>query len=258
MDNEDFNDMSKEDLLAYIKKLREQRAFTYEDRTKLEMIDKAPFTFWASDKDCRIKLWGGKCFDVYGKTEEDVIGKDYIPLFVSKYESRKARVDCRDIIELGTPFNNIANDETHDGVKIVLQTNCFRFYDVETQEPLIAEIGVKTNSITKQKSKTNQAIILEKKVEKLFKTIDELQNRLEATHNNVKYNKLFSDLSILKTEHDLFEVKCNKWDSYVEYISEFESKIRNIESQIKVSPNSIDIKDTKSNNGIPDDLSDKI
>ena len=58
--------MSKEELLNHINEMKKKRAFTYEDQLKLSFIDSSPFTLWASDRNCKIKFWSGKCESLYG------------------------------------------------------------------------------------------------------------------------------------------------------------------------------------------------
>ena len=60
-----YDEMTKEELIQYIKECKEKRAFTYEDQMKLAFLDSSPFTLWASDRNCRIKLWMGQCEALY-------------------------------------------------------------------------------------------------------------------------------------------------------------------------------------------------
>ena len=39
-----YDEMTKEELIQYIKECKEKRAFTYEDRMKLAFLDSSPFT----------------------------------------------------------------------------------------------------------------------------------------------------------------------------------------------------------------------
>ena len=119
-----FNDMTREELLEYIESLKSKRAFTYEDRMKLTIIDSLPFTVWASDRNCIIRLWEGQCEPMYGYKKEDVLGKNYIDLFVAKDEQAAARRDQLEIIDKNATFHNIANDHGRFGNILRLITNC--------------------------------------------------------------------------------------------------------------------------------------
>lgn len=57
----DYDKLTKEELISLLRELESQRAFTYEDRMKLEILDQSPFTIWASDRDCKITFWDGQC-----------------------------------------------------------------------------------------------------------------------------------------------------------------------------------------------------
>lgn len=71
---------------------------------KLAFLDSSPFTLWASDRNCRIKLWMGQCEALYGYKSEDVLGKDFVDLFVAVDEQKAAREDQISIIDDGAVF----------------------------------------------------------------------------------------------------------------------------------------------------------
>jgi PAS domain-containing protein len=242
--------MNNCELIEIIERLRNQRAFTYEDRMKLAMLDNAPFTIWANDKERKIVLWEGKCANVYGYNKEVVIGKDFADLIVSDYEKRKARIDCRDIIDEGTRFNNIANDVTFDKIPIILQTNCFRMQDVDSDKWLSVEFGVLTNSIQIETENTEKAVEIEKKVEALIKEISTIKDEINQYSQDIipanrkkKLQKILNDLTALQTDHDTFENNCVKWKKYVEFINDFERQINTYKSDFQKIK---DIKTTQS------------
>ena len=49
-----YDEMTKEELIQYIKECKEKRAFTYEDQMKLAFLDSSPFTLWASDRNLEL------------------------------------------------------------------------------------------------------------------------------------------------------------------------------------------------------------
>lgn len=134
--------MSKDELINFIKEIEERRAFTYEDQMKLAFIDSSPFTLWASDRNCKIKFWSGKCERLYGYTKEEVIEKDFVDLFVASDEQKAAREDQISIIDDGAIFHNIANDVGKSGNTLRLLTNCWRLKDPKTGEFWNAEMGL--------------------------------------------------------------------------------------------------------------------
>lgn len=143
--------MSKEELIKYIQQLEKQRAFTYEDQLKLTILDKSPFTIWASDRNCIIRLWSGQCESMYGRKKEDVIGKDFVDLFVARDEQPAARRDQLEIIDNDKMFHNIANDQARNGNTLQLITNCFRIQDPQSGEYWNAEMGVSIDYYEEEK-----------------------------------------------------------------------------------------------------------
>jgi PAS domain S-box-containing protein len=138
----DYKRMTKEELIGMLQELESQRAFTYEDQMKLAILDESPFTLWASDRDCRIRLWEGKCEALYGYSRDFAIGRDYVSLFVAPDEQPAARRDQISIIDDGAIFHNIANDIARTGNTLQLVTNCFRIKDPRTGQYWNAEMGL--------------------------------------------------------------------------------------------------------------------
>jgi len=173
----DFESMTKKELIQYINKLINQRAFSYDDRMKLLIIDKAPFTLWACDKDFKIRLWACQCENMYGYSKEEAIGNNYLSMFVAADEQPASKTDCLDIIENGTPFYNcVAQDEGRKGKRSII-TNCFRVRDVETDEFLQAEIGLDISNLDSEKEKYDK-VIRESKL--LYQTKCELYEKVDA------------------------------------------------------------------------------
>ncbi len=138
----DLNKMSKEDLINYIEKLKEKRAFSEEDQFLLKILDESPFTIWASDRNCIIKFWKGQCESLYGYKKEQVLGKDFVDLFVAEDEKKAAREDQLKIIDSGEVFHNIANDVAKNGNTLRLLTNCWRMKAPKSDEYWNIEMGL--------------------------------------------------------------------------------------------------------------------
>lgn len=160
----DYDKLTREELMSLLRKLEKQRAFSYEDRMKLEILDQSPFTIWASDRDCRITFWAGQCESHYGYTREQAIGQDYVDLFVDEDEKVAARDDQLKIIDHGEVFHNIANDHGRDGNILHLITNCRRIRDIETGKFWNAEMGLIIDYIEDEKERLNQVITESRKV----------------------------------------------------------------------------------------------
>lgn len=160
----DYDKLTKEELIFLLRELESQRAFTYEDRMKLEILDQSPFTIWASDRDCKITFWDGQCEHLYGYTRDQAIGRDYVDLFVDVDEQAAARDDQLKIIDHGEVFHNIANDHGRDGNILHLITNCRRIHDIRTGEYWNAEMGLIIDYFEDEKERLNHVITESRKV----------------------------------------------------------------------------------------------
>ncbi len=157
-ENEDYQSWSINDLIEYIKELKQKRELTYEEKMKLTILDKSPFSIWASDRNCTIKLWEGKCESMYGYSKLEVLGKDYVDLFVATDEKNAARKDQLSIIDDGKVFHNIANDKGRNGNTLKLITYCSRIQDPKSGEYWNAEIGIPIDCYEEEKELLNQRI----------------------------------------------------------------------------------------------------
>lgn len=163
----DYEKLTKEELISLLNELEGQRAFTYEDRMKLEILDQSPFTIWASDRDCKITFWDGQCERLYGYTREQAMGRDFVDLFVAIDEKVAARDDQLKIIDHGKVFHNMANDHGKDGNILQLITICRRIRDIKTGEYWNAEMGLIIDYFEAEKEHLNQ-VIAESRKSKLF------------------------------------------------------------------------------------------
>lgn len=151
----DNSKKTREDLILELENLHQQitvlerrRTLTHEEELKLSIIDRAPFTMWASDRHFRIVLWSGKCEQVYGYRAHQVLGENYLELFIDEPERDASRKDCISIIDNDTMFKNfIAEDVANDGSPRYMLTNCFRIWDEEHQEWIQAELAVEIGDI---------------------------------------------------------------------------------------------------------------
>jgi len=156
--------MTKDELIAILKELENKRAFTYEDQMKLTILDNSPFTIWASDRNCKITLWEGQCEALYGYSREFALGKDYVSLFVAPDEQLAARRDQLSIIDYGTIFHNIANDQAKNGNTLQLVTNCFRIKDPRSGQFWNAEMGLIIDYLDQEKERLESILTESRKV----------------------------------------------------------------------------------------------
>ncbi len=155
----DFENMFAEDIIKFVNNssanqivellllIKEKRAIQWNDRAILQMVEKSPLTFWASDKSYQIVLWAGKCKDVYNR---DLFGKSF-PEIMSILERSDAMKDSISVIEakqdelapLLADFKNYyTKDMQGNQVKFSIVTNSMQLIDEDTGEKYYAEIGL--------------------------------------------------------------------------------------------------------------------
>ena len=248
-----FNDMTREELLEYIESLKYKRAFTYEDRMKLTIIDSLPFTVWASDRNCIIRLWEGQCEPMYGYKKEDVLGKNYIDLFVAKDEQAAARRDQLEIIDKNATFHNIANDHGRFGNILRLITNCCRIQDPDNGEYLNAEMGVSIAYYEEEKQKLEENIAEGRRIQSFIKQFcieqqqhkDQFQERCSSLWDAIRKGKT-SAASHRQIEQYQEKVKCVE-SGIVEAKQEFDTLLLKYKAQISDCVMYIDCEEIKRN-----------
>jgi PAS domain S-box-containing protein len=207
-----YDEMTREELIKYINDLEKRKVFTYEDELKLIILDKSPFTIWASDRDCRVTLWSGQCETIYGYNSEYVIGRDYIPLFVAPDEQRAARRDQLSIIDDAAVFHNIANDIGKNGNTLQLITNCFRIKDPRSGEYWNAEMGLIIDYIDQEKERLNLIVAESRKVksynDQFIERMQQYKVQFQARKKAIK-KAIFESQSkaISMGKHNTFKIK---------------------------------------------------
>lgn len=186
----DYDKMTKEELIKEINKLKKEKSISREDRLKLKILERIPFTMWACNRKFEIVLWtcGSACIYKYNK--KDVIGKNYLDLFVHEVEREQSKKDCIEIIDNDMIQDNfIATDCSRNGKRPMLATNCFRIWDEETQEYLQAEVALDITNLQEKISEYNECRVNWAKEigekEKTMKTFRaSLVNRLNEIHDD--------------------------------------------------------------------------
>ena len=174
LSDDDLENKSKEELIEVIKYIRENRAFSYKDQIKLQIIDNTNLSVWASDRDCIIKFWSNQCESLYGYSEEDAIGKDFVNLFVAENEKDAARKDQIDIIDNGTIFHNLANDQGKNDNVLHLITICNRIKDPKTGEYWNAELGLIIDYLDDERQRLENVINESKKKSYQINSLNEM------------------------------------------------------------------------------------
>jgi len=145
---------SEEELLTEVRLLQERVSYlekhslTREQKLKLAIVDRLPFTVWACDRNFRIVLWSGRSAEIYQAPPEKALGTNYLELFVDPPERAQSREDCLKIIDEDMVQNNfLAYDRAQDGSRRAMLTNCFRIFDEETKQYLQAEVSVEISDL---------------------------------------------------------------------------------------------------------------
>src|ERR1700694_5637647 len=120
----DDSNKTKDQLIEELEQLRtkfvalERSQLTHEQKIKLAIFDRVPFSIWACDRDFKIVLWNLGAEENYGCRSHDALGSDYSELFVDVVEQEQSRKDCRRTIDDNISFTNfIAYDHTRDGTR---------------------------------------------------------------------------------------------------------------------------------------------
>lgn len=221
--------MSKEELIQYIENLKKERAFSEEDRYLLKILDESPFTIWASDRDCIIRFWAGKCEYLYGYNKEMAVGEDFVKLFVANDEQKAAREDQLKIIDDGEIFHNIANDYGKSGNTLRLLTNCWRMKAPNSEEYWNVEMGLIVDFFDQEKRRLEEII----KESRLYKAritkFIEFQKLVRRQFNERKKN--FSNAIREGLKQAISENKC---DEYKEKTEPFKHTLNTLEEKINV------------------------
>ena len=186
----DYDKMTKEELIEEINKLKKEKSISREDRLKLKISERVPFTMWACDRNFKIVLWecGSEC--VYKYRKEDIIGENYLELFVHEYEREQSKKDCIEIIDHDLMQKNfIATDCSKNGTRPMLATNCFRIWDEETKEYLQAEVSLDISNLQEKINEYNKCMVdwareigEKEKTMKILRV--SLQTRLDEIHDD--------------------------------------------------------------------------
>ena len=174
--------MSKEQLIDTIKIIRNQRAFTYEDRMKLEIIDNSMnLALWACDENYVIKLWECDAAEIYRYTKEDlvnVISNRPLP-FISDDEIDQALEDYPKCIKDNNDGKGFPNCEAGDfqnkNGKLRIITNTFRVYDKDNDAFLAAEIGLDLTKLPDQDGVYKQSLENQKQRKQLKSNTENLE-----------------------------------------------------------------------------------
>ncbi|MEE6305707.1 PAS domain-containing protein [Plantactinospora veratri] len=122
------------------------------ERLVLELFNESHVAIWACDRDFQVVLWNRGAEEIYGFTSEEIIGRNYLDMFVDEAERDASLEDCRRIIDTGRRYKNLLAYDADAGGRVrYMLTNCFRITDRETGKRFQAEIGVEISDLELRK-----------------------------------------------------------------------------------------------------------
>lgn len=221
MENNDIYNFAKnatiEEIVSLLVLIKEKRAISWTDRLLLQMIDKSPLTFWASDRTYKVRLWEGKCESVY---KRQMLGKEF-PEFISRLERRQAMLDSINIInadtnELSQLLADFENYYTKDIVgnkaEVSLVTNSMQLIDEDSKEKFYAEIGLPIDLLEALKLHEARKKEFDKEIEDFEKKCSDCSSKA-----NKEKQDLLSKISVLNISRDekksLREICINKFST---------------------------------------------
>jgi PAS domain S-box-containing protein len=148
---------------------------------KLAIFDKLPMPVWACDRDCKIVFWNDGAARLYQYSSEEVLGKDFVNLFVNPPERDKARADCIEIIDQNKPWKNMADDIDKHGNTQKLVTHCFPIYDIAGHAGLQVEISYEAQDYDKLSTELAELHAASKR--QLDKARDRAEEALKDGHS---------------------------------------------------------------------------
>lgn len=173
------------DVRNYWKELIETPEGKKEALFALQFFTLIPLPLWTADCTGKIRHWNEWAEKAYSLKSEDVIGEDFIPLFVNEAEKAQARQDLADIIngKEGLVHFNMADDIDSRGNIVRVLTCCFAVYDERLSEVTQAEISFDINQLAQHQAELDKiqarhrerehrrAHFLEKERDYLLKTL---------------------------------------------------------------------------------------
>jgi len=202
---------TKSQLIEELKALRQQvaeleqrRAASREDRLKLAIVDRAPFTMWACNRNFEIVLWSANCEGIYGHCVADAIGQNYLELFVSPPERRQSEMDCLRIIDEDyVQTNFLAYDVAKDKTTRTVLTNCFRVWDEELGQYLQAELALEVSDLELRKEEHRR--LREVGIERLVREDRIKELRREKLLNQLQHRYFEKIDVVVRQERDIEE-----------------------------------------------------
>lgn len=213
-------DRTKEELIKEIARLNgiicdfsNKQSINREDRLKLAILERVPFSMWACDRNFKIVLWTCNCEKMYNVSKEEAIGTDYLELFVDEVEKDQSKLDCLRIIDTDyVQHNFLAFDRRKNSDNIWILTNCFRIYDEENKEYLQAEVALNIEDLEQQ--------------ERRWRTLRELGKQIQDDNRRMLHLQKESLLNRLKEIHeDKVKSICKLAECNADWILRFEKHV---------------------------------
>ena len=185
--------LSPDDIASLIILIKNKRALAWKDRAILQMVDKSPLTFWASDKDYNVVLWTETCKEVYHR---EMLGYPFYEM-ISIFERPQAMKDSISVIEadenkLGPLLADFRNYYTSDlegkSTTFNLVTNSMQLINDETGEKYYGEIGLPIDLAKAMEEHDLRQKRFAKEVSEFNEAVEQLQRKYDLGKNDLLTN----------------------------------------------------------------------
>lgn len=176
--------LTTDEIASLIYQIKKKRAIRWEDRVILQMVEKSPLTFWASDKDYKVVLWTDTCKDVYHR---EMLGLPFYEM-ISIFERPQAMKDSLSVIEadenkLGPLLADFKNYYTSDlegeSTTFNLVTNSMQLINDETGEKYYGEIGLPIDLTKAMAEHDFRQKRFNKEVDEFNESVEQLQRKFD-------------------------------------------------------------------------------
>src|SRR5437588_12858182 len=116
----------------------------------LELVSRLPVALWAASGEAdhfAVRLWSPGAELLYGYSQDEVLGRNYIETFVNRLERRQAIVDHKIVETTRRPYRNLARDRRRDKTTRLMLTQGIALWHPVLQHHLQGELTVDATDV---------------------------------------------------------------------------------------------------------------